>query len=256
VDEERSTQGEHFAEDVATSGASDSGKDPAAEAIGMLKALPSDTVMNVLTEVLQERPHAEATKEIATKVVGSLPADATEAKKEVATSAVESLPDDATEAKKEIAVKAVHAASGAQAKKEVAASAVEALPAGATEAKKEIATKVVGSLPADATEAKKEIVKESVRDVSPEFRDYLIADLVTMRRLFKRVFVWTIFGAVVVALVVAVFAAGTAFWGSEQAQNLLWVVIPVTTLLLGYGFGRRYSEKADINHLREQNPEE
>lgn len=276
VDEERSAQGERSAEDVEASGASDSVRDPATDAIGVLRTLPSDTLIDVLTEVLQELPHEEPTKKIATKAVKSLPANATKAKKEVATSVVEALPEDATdakkeiaasvveslpdyadEAKKEIAVKAVRAASDAQAKKEVAASAVESLPAEATEAKKEIASKAVGSLPTDATEAKKEIVKESVRDVSPEFRDYLIADLVTMRRLFRRVFVWTVFGAFAVALAVAASSAiGTTFWGSEQTQNLLWVVIPITTLLLGYGFGRAHSEQTDIDHLRKQNPNE
>jgi len=124
------------------------------------------------------------------------------------------------------------------------------------QAKKEIATSVVESLPDDATEAKKKVVQESVRDFSPEFRDYLIANLVTMRHLFRRVFVWTIFGASAVAIVIAILTAvELALGGSEQIQNLLWVVIPVATLLLGYSFGRTHSEQADIKRLRGQNPE-
>src|SRR5829696_2191423 len=219
VNEERSAKSESFTDEGDTLDATESGNDSATEIIETLKALPDDTAQVIVTRVLQELSHEKAKKEVATSVVEALPDNATEVKTEIATSVVENLPD------------------------------------GAVAAKTEIATKAVESLPDDAAEAKKKVVQESVRDFSPEFRDYLIADLVTMRHLFRRVFVWTSFGASAVAIVIAILTAvGVAFGGSGQTQNLLWVVIPVATLLLGYSFGRKHSEQADIKRLRKQNP--
>ena len=255
VNEERSAKSESFTDEGDTLDVTESGNDSATEIIETLKALPDDTAQVIVTRVLQELSHVQAKKEIVTSVVGSLPDDATEAKKVIAVKAMQEASGE--KAKKEVATSVVEALpdNATEVKTEIATSVVENLPDGAVAAKTEIATKAVESLPDDAAEAKKKVVQESVRDFSPEFRDYLIADLVTMRHLFRRVFVWTSFGASAVAIVIAILTAvGVAFGGSGQTQNLLWVVIPVATLLLGYSFGRKHSEQADIKRLRKQNP--
>jgi hypothetical protein len=77
VDEVRNAQNEHLTEETATSDATDTGNDPAAEIIASLKGLPTDTAQVVVTKLLQVFPHEEA-KQVATSVVDGLPEGATD----------------------------------------------------------------------------------------------------------------------------------------------------------------------------------
>jgi hypothetical protein len=137
----------------------------------------------------------------------------------------------------------------AGAKTEIAKEAVDALPDGDTGAKTEIATTALGALPEGAMDAKKEVVNKAAQGLSSQDVDALIARIVTVRRVIGRVLVWTIGGALAVALIVAISAAiGTLFLGTDQAQNLLRVITPVTALLFGYLLGAISRENRDIDN--------
>ena len=53
VDEVRNAQNEHLTEETATSDATDTGNDPAAEINASFKGLPTDTAQVVVTKLLQ-----------------------------------------------------------------------------------------------------------------------------------------------------------------------------------------------------------